>query len=159
VTASKSPRHHPFEMSLRLWSDTLPLASPTERLRLPRSHLHIKGEHVALEGPLAKIIARRHYASVAVASGVNGTDVDAWLLSTSVAIESVPAIIEGLRKHEIEGVFWIAMFGSEPLPAPNIRSNIIERIAALGAKILIENYTDLSPLDGNPEKIWLPTQM
>lgn len=144
-------------MSLRLWSEKIPLRPIAEELGVTLDHLHIAGEPMAREGRLAERRAPRHYASVQKVQGANDADVAAWCRLVINKIESQELLVGFLRTGEIVGTLWIAVLGSQLSPMPNILADVVNAAVRLKLGILLENYTDLSE-NGVPKKSWLVEQ-
>ncbi len=154
--ANQSIRHHyRFRMSLRLYSDTIQLASIAETLKFPREHLYIKGDPMLSTGRLAGRIAKRHYVSFAETNTDDASDIAPWIEKTVAAVAAVPEIIGDLRSKRVTATLWIAMFGKSPIPVPTIPEEVVKKVADCGAQLFLENYTVMDPEHGNPQKHWL----
>lgn len=147
-------RLHPFDMSLRLWSDDVPLRGPLAEAGLDAAHLHVRGEPMAEAGALAGRAARRHYASAAGVEGRDGAEVEAWLAATMDGVAGAAALRAELRLGRVEGVLWVAILGRVPLDAPVIAPALAARAEDLGLRISLENYTrpDEEPFPG---QVWI----
>lgn len=126
---------------LRLWSDVEQLAAVVESLDWPREHLHLKGEPIRFNGPLAGRIAVRHYASIAVTRVDNWDEVVAWIAQCVGAISREAWFVDLLVTFKIEAVFWIGIVGKTPTSTPSLAGELRERLEALKMKIFCENYT------------------
>lgn len=146
---------HPIDLSLRLWSDDIPLKPIVASLGVAADHLHLKGERMGETGLLANRVAKRHYASLASARGNDAADVADWLRRMSDRLASHPPLLDLLRAEKAEALFWIAILRG-PLPTPSIDADLVTRVANLGARILLENYTEEA--DDLPTKTWLPSE-
>lgn len=144
---------HVFDMSLRLWSHTVPLSPLLQELDVAIGHLHVLGQKIASGGAIAGRVATRHYASVAPAAADREVDVENWLKSTLGHIESSTRVRDLIRQDQVEAVLWIAIFGAVPRETPLLDSRLITRSSRLRVKILIENYAASTEI--LPEKTWL----
>jgi len=100
-------------------------------------------------------IADCHYASIEAERVPTKREVEAWLASTISRAERTPS----LHQPGIEIVFWIALFADAPKPAPVPDPALVARVAALRARILVENYSESSKQPegaGFPPKAWYP---
>jgi hypothetical protein len=150
----KSKSRNPIDMSLRLWSKDVPLHGMAEAFQLSLQHLHVKGGSIEREGRPSGRTAARHFASMAQAGGQNDDDIADWLRRTSAAVASNRELANLLHTGHVEALFWIAFFGPEPVPTPALDASLVKAVADLGARIFLENYTDLGP--DCPTKVWLP---
>jgi hypothetical protein len=142
-----------IDMSLRLWSERIPLTPIIKELGVAVSYVHVAGQAMASEGRLAGRTALRHYASVAKTKGEDDADVSAWCRQIIAKVDLQKSLVDLLLEGEIEGVLWIAVLGPEPSPMPSLPADIVNTAAQLKLKILLENYTNLS--GEVPEKLWL----
>lgn len=139
-----------YDLSLRFWSDDLglePLVAPLG----PLQYIHRRGEETRVAGRLRP--APRHFASVAATIVHDPADVDDWLRTDLAALAAQSRLIGYLRTGEVEALFWIAIFGRDPVPVPAVAPDIVRDARALGVGLLIENYTDLAT--GTPAKTWV----
>ena len=63
-------------------------------------------------------------------------------------------LVAGLISSRIEGVIWLALFGEDAQPLPNVDESAVAKLAQLRVRVLIENYTDLDG-EGLPRRTWL----
>jgi hypothetical protein len=143
-----------IDMSLRLWSEQVPLQSIINTLDVTPGHLHVAGEPMARDGRLAERHASRHYASLDNAYAASDADVCAWCRSVIIKIESHESLVGFLHTGNITATLWIAVFGTKSSPMPNLSKDIIERASQLNLSVLLENYTDLTE-GGVPKKLWV----
>ena len=145
-----------YDLTLRLWSKDTPLGPVASALRLPTKHLYVKGCKMGGNNKWAKDrIADCHYISTEAERVRTEQEVEAWLASTVSRAEQTPS----LRQPGIEIVFWIALFAREPKAALMPDPVLVAHVAALRARILVENYSDPSnqpPGAGFPPKVWYP---
>jgi hypothetical protein len=141
-----------YDMSLRIWSDSVRLEPLADDFNVAIDVLHIKGEPMAQEGYRAGRIAKRHYISLMHQKSHTSADVATWLIKMSALVHAHRELPGWLSHGQAEAVFWIAMFGREEIAAPVIDPRIISSIGDLNASILIENYT--IPSDEMPVKTW-----
>ena len=145
-----------FDMSLRVWSDDLPLRPIVGKIDSDESHFHVKGEPIAVSGYLAGKLAKRHYAALANATARQEDDVRIWLARTSAELAEQEELSRVLVNGQAEAVFWIAVFGDAPSPGPLLQEDVVTSLVNRGARILIENYTQDGP--DCPSKTWLQRQ-
>ena len=86
---------------------------------------------------------------------MDATDLANWLRRTSDTVAAHPTLADMLRAGRAEALFWIAVLQG-PLPTPAVDAELVSRVANLGARILIENYTEGG--DDLPKKVWLPSE-
>ena len=143
-----------YDLTLRLWSDSTPLDPVASALGLPVAHLYVKGRKRGGSNKWVRDkIADCHYISTEAERVRTEREVEAWLASTISRAEQTPS----LRQPGIEIVFWIALFAREPKAALVPDPALVARVAALGAEILVENYSKEQKEDeGFPPKAWYP---
>lgn len=129
-----------YDLSLRLWSDSISLESFALALRLSVKHLHVKGDKISDGEQGKERIASRHYVSTASKRVRTEHEVGTWLSSTLCRVEEAAF----LPQPNIDTVFWIALFGPIPKTIPVPDSELIARVVVLNARILIENYSETS---------------
>jgi len=141
-------------MSLRPWSDDVLLALLAEDFGGAIAHLHVKGEPVPARPRVPPRMARRHDMSFAHVEGDTDRDIATWLeWSRGTASRGAPPVLS--RDGKVAAVFWIALLGAERQPSPTIDPALVAAVAALNARIRIENDTKVG-LD-TPAKVWLGT--
>ena len=142
-----------IDLSLRLWSDLVPLASIAERLRLPVEHQHTLGEVIPQHRGAARRVARKHYVSLSRREAHTDKEVAQWGRETLAQLKDYQALSELLLQGRVEATLWIAIFGRHPVETPAFSSDLVNLAEGLNVSILIENYTR----EGGevPEKVWL----
>lgn len=139
-----------IEGSFRLWSDAIGLGAIAAAAGWSTDHLHLRGDIINSQGRRAT----RHYAAIkAVALNVD-EDVSAWLTAIADQIRRQDDLVAGLNSGQIEGVAWLAVFGVEIRPLPNVDELAIVQLTKQHVRVLMENYTDLDE-DGRPRRTWL----
>ena len=143
-----------YDLNLRLWSNSIPLEPIASALDFPVKHLHVKGQKLGgSDKRSSDRISTRHYVSFASERVQTGREVETWLASTISRAEQTPS----LRQPGIEIVFWIALIAREPKAALVPDPALVARVAALGAEILVENYSEEQVEgEGFPPKAWYP---
>lgn len=147
-----------YDLSFRLWSNDTALDLVASGLGLPVEHLYVKGhKRGGSNERVSERIADCHYVATVSERVRTECEVEAWLDSTISRTEQIPS----LRQPSIEVVFWIALFAREFKAALVPDPALVARVAALGARILIENYSDSSDQPegaGFPPKAWYPAR-
>ena len=147
-----------IDMSLRLWSEQIPLKPIFDALDVTLDHLHVAGEPMARDGRLAERRARRHYASLENTQSGNEADVTSWCRRVIEKIESRKSLVGALQTGQIVGTLWIAVLGSSrPVQVANLPADVVEAAEKLNLGVLLENYTDMSD-GGIPKKTWFVRQ-
>ena len=129
-------------MSLRLWSERIPLAPVVEQLNFAASQLHVTDRPMAKDGRLAERLARRHYASAANANDRNDADVSTWCRLIMSGIASQASIVDLLRTGQIDGVLWITVLGGESAPTPELTEDIVKSATQLKLDIFLRTIRD-----------------
>ncbi len=156
MSQQAAPLDVKYDLTLRLWSDSVPLEPVALALGIPVHLLYVKGhKRGGSDKRFSERIADCHYVSTTAVKVPTEHEMEAWLASTISRAEQTAS----LRQPGIEIVFWIALFAREPKAAPVPDPALVARAAALSARILIENYSD--PTDqpegaGFPPKAWYP---
>jgi hypothetical protein len=120
-------------MSLRLWSDRIPMKPILQQLGVEVTHLHEADLPMATEGPLAGRLARRHYASIGTSETDSDSDV-AWCCLIVAKVASANMLVDHLASNEIEASLWIAIFEKGLAPYPEIPADIIKRAEQIGLR-------------------------
>lgn len=129
-----------YKLSLRLWSDTVPLRPVISVIGYPVQHIHVKGRPIEVPAGKPTRIAPHHYASIASAQVQTEHEVSDWLFRVAGRLSQLDSVaLDGL-----EIVFWIAIFGRVRAENPEIARYIVDLISSLGANIFVENYTALN---------------
>lgn len=145
----------PFDMTLRLWSDSVPLDLIASQTGLKAGRLHRKGEQTQVRGRVIEGIVDRHFASIARARGEE-EEVANWIKSTLDSIESHHDLVQHLTAGNIEGLLWIARLrGGDGSSMPPIDPALVDLASGKGLRIFLENYTDFDR-EGVPKREWLP---
>jgi hypothetical protein len=145
----------PFDMTLRLWSDSIPLDFVTSQTGLKVGRIHRLGEPREVRGRVIKDIVDRHSVSLARASGTE-EDVLDWLRSTLRAVGSDQQLVKELRAGQIEGLLWISRLrGDDGSSMPSIEPDLVGLASEKALRIFLENYTDFGE-EGAPKREWLP---
>ena len=145
----------PYDMTLRFWSDDVPLEAIVRALGLVVGGLQRRGEPIINPKARSRRIAPKHFASVAQARMSDEGDVAPWVGHTLRQIEGCPALVDRLRSGTAEALLWIAVLGHDPIPPPlGIEAHLAGFATRIGARILIEDYNREDP-DGSPRKTWL----
>ena len=143
-----------FDMTLRFWSDDIPMKPIVRGMDLIAEHMHERGEPIVAPSARSRRIAPRHHASVAHARTSDGGDVPPWVDYTLSRIEGRPALIDRLRSGAVEALLWIAVLGHDPIPPPLvIAASLSGSATRVGAKIMVEDYNRYDA-DGVPMKTW-----
>jgi hypothetical protein len=153
MMAHVNPRDVSIDMSLRLWSDQVPLKPLLKKLNLEVRHEHEMGQPIASAGRFAGRLADRHYMSLAHREG-DDNDVGPWLENILAAIASNPALSDCLNSGVVTATAWFALFGDDERSPPRISSELIAAASRSHVKLFIENYTRFDS-EGIPEKNWL----
>jgi hypothetical protein len=151
MTLNRSQQDVELDLSLRLWSDRIPLEPIVRRLGFSVQNLHVAGQPIPRHRGAAARVAHAHYASTANFAAHEDTEVLNWIRHTLEGLSKDPQFETLLRSGEIEATLWIAVLASRPMPSPNLPADVLSLAKALNLSILSENYTVPNP----PEKIWL----
>ena len=147
--------HKPFDMTLRLWSDSVPLEPIVALMGLKAEHLHRIGEPRQVRGRALRGTVDRHYASLARTRGTE-EDVTKWIQSTLNIIGLHQQLVKDLKGERIEGLLWITRLrGDDGSPMPTIEPALVDSACEEGLRIFLENYTDFGE-EGAPKREWLP---
>ena len=145
-----------FDMSLALSSSDVAMEPVVRRMGLVAEHLHKRGEPIMLRRGLSRLIATKHYASVAHARSSDETAVSAWLDHTVRRINDQPALAGMIRTGVVEAMPWIGIMVHDPMP-PTLRfdPSLVEAATRLGARILIEDYNRENAEGLVPQVTWI----
>jgi hypothetical protein len=153
MMAHDSPRDVSIDMSLRLWSEQVPLKPLLKKLNFEVRHEHELGQPIASTGRFAGRLADRHYTSLAHMEG-DDNDVGPWLEKILAAVASNPELSSFLNSGAVTATAWLALFGDDERSPPKISSELIAAASRSHVTLLIENYTRFDS-EGIPEKNWL----
>ena len=71
-----------YDISLRLWSDDVPMQPIVQDLGMDATHLYERGQPIINPKVRSRPIADRHYASLAKTKTSNEADIPVWLADT-----------------------------------------------------------------------------
>ncbi len=153
------PKKHveTYDMSLRLWSDDVPMKPIVQDLGVDVTHLYERGQTIINPKARSRRIANRHYASLAQTETSNEADIPAWLDDTLRRLDGHPSLPALMRSGRVEALLWIATLGGDrALPPPPVQVDPARVAAAtrLGARIFVEDYHRFDE-GGVPQKRWL----
>ena len=105
---------------------------------------------------LSRLIATKHYASLAHARSSDETVVSAWLDHTVRRINDQPALAGMIRTGVVEAMPWIGIMVHDPMPSPlRFDPSLVEAVTRLGARILIEDYNRENAEGLVPQVTWI----
>ena len=153
VTLSRPSADKEIDLSLRLWSDRVPLAPIAERLGFRIEHLHVVGQIIPKHRGAKERVARAHYVSVAHLQACSDEEVLLWGGQILEALKRDNELVTMLHQSRVEATLWISVLGREPVEPPRPGGDLLRLAEGLNVGVLIENYTRVDA--DVPEKIWL----
>ena len=152
---SKEVIRLPIDMSLRFWSDTIPLKDLTERVSSSVQFSHVPGKLMSERGVLSKRTAARYYVSLTSERTNDNDGVSKWINQIIFKLKSEAEILELIKNGKIECVIWIAILACDRAPLINIKSDVLDFSSLIGFGILLEDYNNIDSNGESPKKIWL----
>lgn len=144
-----------YDMSLRLWSDDVPMAPIVQDLGVDVTHLYERGQPIINPKARSRRIADRHYAAFAQTKTSNEADIPVWLDDTLRRLDAHPSLPGLMRSGRVEALLWIATLGGDPTPPPvEVDPARVATATRLGARIFVEDYHRFDE-GGVPVKRWL----
>ena len=137
-----------FAISLRLWSDTIPLEDLGEQLGLRVDHLHMKGQPKLLASGLSKHPALTHFLGVESFETSDIRAIEEWFERVLSSMDAVPELKNRLLTQEVTGSIVMALFPNDQYQDLNISVKTIQRAEEMRVAIELEDYLNL--VDGNP---------
>lgn len=146
-----------YDMSLRLWSDDVPMQPVVRDLGMNVTHLYERGQTIILPKGRSRPIADQHYASLAKIKTSNEADIATWLDDTLRRLDGHPSLPGLMRSGRVEALLWIATLGGDralPPPPVEVDPARVATATRLGARIFVEDYHRFDE-GGVPGKRWL----
>ena len=143
-----------MDISLRMWSDHVPIAALVKRSKLKLRHCHVLGQPIVIHGQVTSRIAPRHYVSVENLKTDEVSEILTWLDSTAHKINDIGDVLIHANSGKIDIIIWLAIFAEDMNISGLIEKYMQSQIRLLPLKFLIENYVKLDE-EGIPRKKWI----